>query len=43
MYREMMSGALLLPYIDYFRWDGESNGCRSTLREVLGTDRHQNL
>jgi hypothetical protein len=43
MYREKTGGAHLLPYFDYFRWDGSVDQLPSTLRKVLGSKRYQTL
>lgn len=43
MYRENNSGALRLPYFEYFRWDGKVEQLPSTLRKLLGTKGYQTL
>src|SRR4051794_30144083 len=42
MYRQRNSAALL-PYFDYFRWDGKVEQLPSSLRKVLGTSGYQTL
>jgi len=42
MYRQRNSAALL-PYFDYFRWDGKVEQLPSTLRKLLGTKGYQAL
>ena len=42
MYRQRNSAALL-PYFDYFRWDGKVEQLPSTLRKLLGTRGYQTL
>jgi len=42
MYRQRNSAALL-PYFDYFRWDGKVEQLPSTLRKLLGSRGYQTL
>jgi putative polysaccharide biosynthesis protein len=43
MYREINTAAPVLPYFEYFRWDGKVDQLPSTLRKILGADGYQAL
>jgi hypothetical protein len=43
MYREINTAAPVLPYFDYFRWDGKVDQLPSTLRKLLGAKGYQAL
>jgi hypothetical protein len=43
MYPNADGTAQVLPYFDYFRWDGRVEQLPSTLRKVLGSNRYQML
>jgi hypothetical protein len=43
MYSNANGTAQLLPYFDYFRWDGKVEQLPSTLRKAIGSKRYQRL
>jgi Sugar-transfer associated ATP-grasp len=43
MYREINTAAAVLPYFEYFRWDGKVDQLPSTLRKILGAAGYQAL